>query len=109
MLSDRMTTAVKEVTDAIRESEESGDYARQKKTAASIPGAGDLIERARDIQERLMNMSDEERSSDYAESLQDEYEEITENSTVYEYLNAELVYITMIQEIVASIMESVDI
>ena len=56
-----------------------------------------------------MDIPEEERNSDYAESLQDEYEEITENTAVYEYARAESAYVTMIQEVFGTIIENLDI
>ena len=56
-----------------------------------------------------MNIPEDERNSDYAESLLNEYEEITENTAVYDYSRAESLYVTMLQEVLGSIVESVDL
>ncbi len=84
MISDKMMETVSAVTVAIRETEEYQNFEKQKKAVRSNSEARGLIERARDIQNRLMNLPEEDRNNDYAESLQDEYEDIVGNSTVYE-------------------------
>lgn len=109
MLDDRLIKAAKSVTSAIEDTTEHAEYIEQKKKLKSDPEARSLIERARDIQKRLMDIPDEARNSDYAESLQDEYEEIVENTAVYDFLRTESAYVTMIQEVIGNIVESVDI
>lgn len=109
MLSSKMTAAIKVINDEIKESAEYRNFEKQKKIAKETPGTDGLIRRARDIRERLMDIPENERGSDYAESLQNEYEEITENTAVYDYSVAEAVYVTMLQEVFGSIVESVEI
>jgi hypothetical protein len=55
-----------------------------------------------------MNLPEEEQNNDYAESLQNEYEDIVENSTVYEYAKAESAFVTMLQEVLGGIIENFD-
>ncbi len=109
MLSDNAIKAVNSVTEAIKESPEYKDFEKQKKIVKDNPKTRDLIERVKSIQLRLMSIPEEERNSDYVESLQDEYEEITENTAVYDYSRAESIYVTMLQEVLGSIVESVDL
>ncbi len=109
MLSENAQKAVKSVIEAIKESPEYIDFEKQKRIIKDSPKTRDLIERVKNIQLRLMNIPEEERNSDYVESLQDEYEEITENTAVYDYSRAESLYITMLQEVLGSIVESVDL
>lgn len=109
MISDKMTKCVDAITEQIRESEEYREFERQKKLVRSNSSARSLIERARDIQGRLMDLPEEERNNDYAESLQSEYEDIVENSAVYEYSKAESAFVTMLQEVLGKIIENVDI
>ncbi len=108
MLSDKMTKTVNEITAAIKETEEYEDFEKQKKLVRSDREARSLIERARDIQNRLMNLPEDERNNDYAESLQEEYEDIVENSAVYEYSKAESAFVMMLQEILGRIIENFD-
>ena len=109
MLNDALTKAAKSVSDAIRQTDEHKAYIEQKKLVRSNLETKKLIERARFIQEKLMEIPENDRNSDYAESIQNEYEEITENTSVYDYLRAEAVYMTMIQEVLGNIIETVDI
>lgn len=109
MLSDKLLKTTISVTSAIRETKEYEDFVKQQKIARSDPQTRSLIERARNLQSRFMDIPEDDRNSDYAESLQNEYEEITENSAVYDYLRAEAVYMTMIQEVLGNIIETVDI
>ena len=108
MLSDKMTKTVGAVIDAIKDTEEFKNYEKQKKAAKSGGETRSLIERARDIQNRLMNIPEEERNNDYAESLQNEYEDIVENSAVYEYSKAESAFVIMLQEVLGRIIENFD-
>ena len=109
MLEDRLVKAANAVTQAIRETQEYADYARQKKIVKEDPEARRLVERARSVQARLMDIPEEEQNSDYADSLQSEYEEITENTVVYEFSRAESCYVTLVQEVLGNIVESVDL
>lgn len=109
MLSEKAIKAVNSVTEAIKESQEYKDFEKQKKMVKDNPQTRDLVEKVKNIQLRLMNIPEDERNSDYAESLLNEYEEITENTAVYDYSRAESLYVTMLQEVLGSIVESVDL
>ena len=56
-----------------------------------------------------MEIPESDRNSDYVDQLQDEYEELTENTAVYEYMRVESVYVTMVQETLGTIVEDIDI
>ena len=109
MLSDNLNKMTANVTAAIRETPEFEEFEKQKKLARSNPETKNLVELARNIQGRFLEIPEDQRNGDYAESLQNEYEEITENTAVYDYLKAEAVFMTMLQEVLGSIIESVDI
>ena len=109
MLSEKAIKAVNSVTEAIKESQEYKDFEKQKKLVKDNPQTRDLVEKVKNIQLRLMNIPEDKRNSDYAESLLNEYEEITENTAVYDYSRAESLYVTMLQEVLGSIVESVDL
>ncbi len=109
MLSEKAIKAVNSVTEAIKESQEYKDFEKEKKLVKDNPRTRDLVEKVKNIQLRLMNIPEDERNSDYAESLLNEYEEITENTAVYDYSRAESLYVTMLQEVLGSIVESVDL
>lgn len=109
MLSDKLTKVAKSVTDAIMETPEHKEYVEQKKLARRNRETMSLIERSRDLQKRLMDIPEDNRNSDYAESLQEEYEEIVENTAVYDFSRAESAYVTMIQEVIGTIIENVDL
>ena len=109
MLDDKLLKVTGAVATAIKETQEYRDFIGQQKTAKADPKVRGLIEHARSLQERLMSIPENDRNSDYAESLQDEYEEITENTAVYEYLRAESVYVSLIQEVLGTVIENIDI
>ena len=109
MLGDKLIKVTGAVAAAIKETQEYHDFTQQKKLVKSDPEIKHLIEHARSVQVRLMDIPEDQRNSDYAESLQDEYEEITENTAVYEYLRAESVYISLIQEVLGTVIENIDI
>jgi len=109
MLDEKLTKAANAVTEAIRDTQEYKDFEQQKKIVRNDPEATRLVERLRELQARLMDIPEDERNSDYVYSLQDEYEEITENTSVYEYSRAEACYMTMIQEVLGTVIEDLDI
>ncbi len=109
MLNDQLNKMTAAITAAIRETPEFTDYEKKKKLARSNPETRNLVELARNIQGRFLEIPEDQRNGDYAESLQNEYEEITENTAVYDYLRSEAVFMTMLQEVLGSIIESVDI
>lgn len=109
MLDEKLTKAANAVTEAIRDTQEYKDFEQQKKIVRNDPEATRLVERLRELQARLMDIPEDERNSDYVYSLQDEYEEITENTSVYEYSRAESCYMTMIQEVLGTVIEDLDI
>ena len=109
MLNDNLTKAVANITALIRETPEYREYKEKKQQARADRQTSELIERARSLQNRLMEIPEDERNSDYADSLRDEYEEIAENTAVYDYSRAEAVYMTMLQEVLGGIVECADI
>lgn len=109
MISDKLTKAAVQIGEAIRETPEYSEFLQQKKNAQSSYDTKQKIEHARSLQQRLMDIPESERNNDYAESLQDEYEELTENTAVYDYIRAESAYMTMVQEVLGTIIENVDI
>ena len=109
MLSEALEKSADAVSSAVRQTPEYRDFTEKKRLVRSDPDTRALIERARDLQNRLMEIPEEERGSDYAERLQDEYEEIAENTAVYDYSRAEGLYMTMLQEVLGRIIENVDI
>lgn len=109
MLCDTLSKAARSVSGALKQTEEHKAYMEQKKIIRSDPETRKLIERARFIQEKLMEIPESDRNSDYVDQLQDEYEELTENTAVYEYMRVESVYVTMVQETLGTIVEDIDI
>ncbi|MCR5300830.1 MAG: YlbF family regulator [Lachnospiraceae bacterium] len=109
MISDELAKAADTVSEAIKQTPEYRGFTERKKLANLDPETKALIDRARDLQTRLMEIPEEERNSDHAERLQEEYEEVAENTAVYEYSRAEALYMTMIQEVLGRIIENVDI
>ena len=109
ILSDKLTKITDDVVNAIKETQEYRNFIDQKKAVRSDPQVKKMVEDARSLQERLLNIPEDDRNSDYAESLQNEYEEITENTAVYDYLRTESVYVSLIQEILGTIIEKIDI
>ncbi len=109
MLNEKLTKAVENVIEEIRETPEYKDYREKKQQARADRKTSELIEKARSLQNRLMEIPEDERNSDYADSLRDEYEEIAENTAVYDYSRAEAIYMTMLQEVLGGIVECADI
>ena len=109
MLSDKLARITDDVVGAIKETQEYRNFIDQKKAVKSDPDVKRMVENARSLQERLMSIPEDDRNSDYAESLQNEYEEITENTAVYDYLRTESVYVSLIQEVLGTVIENIDI
>lgn len=109
MLSEKMEKAVDVISGEIHDSKEYVELERQRKIVKSSPEAKELIERARSIQKRLMDIPEDDMNGDYAESLQNEYEEISENTVVYDYSRAESALVTLVREVIGSIIDNIDI
>ena len=109
MLSDKLARITDDVVGAIKETQEYRNFIDQKRAVKSDPEVKRMVENARSLQERLMSIPEDDRNSDYAESLQNEYEEITENTAVYDYLRTESVYVSLIQEVLGTVIENIDI
>ncbi len=109
MLSDKLARITDDVVEAIKETQEYRNFIDQKRAVKSDPEVKRMVENARSLQERLMSIPEDDRNSDYAESLQNEYEEITENTAVYDYLRTESVYVSLIQEVLGTVIENIDI
>ncbi len=109
MMDDRLAKAADAVKTALKETAEYKQYEDQKKLVRLDPGKMELTERARQLQERFMNLPEDQKNGDYAESLQNEYEEIAEDTVVYDYSRAEAMYVTLVQEVLARIIDDIDI
>ena len=109
MINEALARSADAISAAIKQTTEYKTFIEKKQMVRSDPSAKALIDRARDLQNRLMEIPEEERNSDLAERLQDEYEEIAENTAVYDYSRAEGMYMTMLQEVLGRIIENVDI
>lgn len=109
MISDELSKAADAVSEAIRQTPEYRGFTERKKLAGLDPETRSIIDRARELQNRLMEIPEDERNSDLAERLQEEYEEIAENTAVYEYSRAEALYMTMLQEVLGRIIENVEV
>ncbi len=109
MLNDKLSKAVESVIELIKDTPEYKEFKERKQQARADRETAALIEKAMSLQKRLMEIPEDERNSDYADSLRDEYEEISENTAVYDYSRAEAIYMTMLQEVLGSIVECADI
>ena len=109
MIDDKLAKCADAVKAALKDTPEYRDYEAQKKAVRQDPAKKKNIERAREPQSRLMELPEDQKNGDYAESLQNEYEELVEDTAVYEYSRAEAMYVTMVQEVLARIIENVDI
>ena len=109
MLNEGLIRAADALSAVIRQTPEYTGFMEKKRQVRSDPESRALIEKARNLQNRLMEIPEDERSSDLAEQLQEEYEEMAENTAVYDYSRAEGMYMTMLQEVLGRIIDSVDI
>ena len=69
----------------------------------------DKILRAKEVRKQIERLPESELNGDYADRLEDEYEELTEDTDVHVYMQAELRICGILQQILSEVVKSVDV
>ena len=99
------------VTGLIEEIKKSDEYIRLMEINKEVKSNPDIlkkIERTRQIRKQLSGMNEEERESDYAERLEEEYDNLCDITAVHEFSLAELEFCNLYQKAIGRIVNSFD-
>lgn len=101
--------AVDNLIETIKNTKEYSDYQSFTDTNKYSAEEMELIRRSKKLHFEIVRISDDLRGSDYEDSLLREYEELSENTVVYEFAHAEQKYAEMCKEVLSEIMDTIDI
>ncbi len=99
---------VSELIDCMVQTKAYRDYDEKRQKFLHDPALRGPIMRTHEIRQRLQDMSEDERNSDYADQLENEYLELHNMRGVYEYNTAEVEFTRMFQEMMATILSAVE-
>lgn len=102
----KIDDAVKQLVDAVKESDIYGEYTKQLSRVKEIPGLKEQIDEFRQRNFALQTSGD--NAFDKLERLEEEYAEFRENPIVNDFLASELAFCRMMQDINLSITDAVD-
>ena len=103
-LDEKIIEAADNLADAIRESEVYAKFETKRKEALRNPELLDSIKRTRVIRQQLSAMGEFERNGDYAERLENEYDDLCDITGVHEFSLAELDVCALYKEILSIIV-----
>lgn len=95
--------------DSIKATKDYIDYDSLRKTIKDNPELVGKIERAKEIRKQLSLLGEYDRNGELGDRLSDEFEEITEDTKVNNYIKAELRICTILQEMLKQVVETVDV
>lgn len=84
------------------------NYARQKETVKNFPELKEKIDTLRELSYRLQKMPESESLYEESERLEQEYEELCEDTRVHDFMQAELDFCRLFQDILAKITSSIE-
>ena len=108
-IDEKVLEAADELIDAIKESDAYKKYENKRKEALRDPKLLESIKRTRVIREQLKSMGEYERNGDYAERLEDEYDNLCDITGVHEFSLAELDFCGLYQEVISMIVSNFEI
>lgn len=103
VLEKRISEVVDELVDEIQKSESFLKYEEYRNKVKYDLDLKQKINRTRVIREQLSKMSENERNSDYAERLEEEYDDLCDITAVHEFSLRELEMCTMYQEVMSKL------
>ena len=104
----KVQAALEQLVDAIQSSD---IYAEFKKKSEQVDQSGDLRTKINEYRAKTFALQNSEHTEDLLDRMEAherEYEKFRENALVEEYLNAELAFCRMMQEIEVRLAEAVD-
>lgn len=108
-LSPQMAEDLSKLIEDLHNTEIYTEFSKKKIKIMSNDRLKEKALRAKEIRVQLQELADDQRDSDYADSLEGEYEELCENTAVHDYLGAENELGAMVKEILASILRAVEL
>lgn len=99
---------VGELIDTIKASPVYLDYVREKERVKKHPQLKEQIDEYRKRNFELQSMAQDDELFDKIEQFEKEYEEFLENPLVNDFLEAEVAFCRMIQEITGRIVQAMD-
>ena len=101
--------AVDALIDELKSSAQYVNLENYNKKMKQDPMLASKIRRTREIREELSKMSEYDRNGDYAERLEEEYDNLVDNTAVHEFSLAELDFCSLYQDVLGRIVDSFDI
>lgn len=104
----KVQAALEQLVDAIQSSE---IYTEFRRMSELVDQSGDMRTKINEYRARTFALQNSEQTEDLLDRMdahEREYEKFRDNSLVDEYLNAELAFCRMIQEIEVRLAEAVD-
>lgn len=83
------------------------DACRQK--VIQDPDLMAKVERAKEIRKQLDRLSANDNNDDWGDRLEEEYMELTEVTSVNDFMNAELSVCSILQKVLGEVVSSIDI
>lgn len=106
-LNPRMQEALDELIKCISESDEYCEYKSIKESIGIKPEDFELVKRSQEIRKKLHDIPEYEYEGEYAQRLFSEYQDLIENTSVYNYSHAEVQMGEMLRELLTEIIDAV--
>ncbi len=103
-----MDNAIEGLVAQMRSTADYQNYKKQKETLRSYPELKERIEKLRELNCRMQNMPESESLYEEGEKLEQQYEELCEDTRVYDFMQAELDFCRMFQDILARITAGIE-
>ena len=100
--------AVDKLIEQIKASQTYSNYTEQKEKAGNAPDIDSKMKRIREVHKKLVDLTEQGIEGYEYEQLEGQYEELCEDTAVYEYMQAELGFCRMFQDILAKITASIE-
>ena len=94
---------------SVKSTKEYQDYDNCRIKVMDNPELKEKIERAKDIRKQIDKIPEWEHNGDYADRLEDEYEELTEDTAVHVYMQSELRICALLQQILGEVVKNIDV
>lgn len=104
----KVEEALDNLIDALVNTKEYEEYQKQKEKLESDPDLRGKLKRMREIRYQLSALSDNDRNNDFAERLETEYEDLSEETKVYDYSAAELKICDMYKMVTSKVVAAME-
>lgn len=101
--------SINALIDSVKATKDYQVYDNCRQTVLENPELKAKVERAKDVRKQIEKIPEWELNGDYADRLQDEYEELTEDTNVHLYMQAELRICAVLQQILGEVVKNIDV